>query len=270
MNCFVCNGAVEETFVYNGPDPYRKVLNQDRRWFKCKNCGALNGEIVPDIERFYAEDYYDLQLADLKGMRQQFERIMNLPPENSDNIKRVSRVKSQLEEWQSKLATKLTLPPRLLDIGSGFGVFPVKFKETENSQWEITVVEPGSIACQFLNELGFTTIEGCFGDVEIDGTFDLVTLNRVLEHVHEPVSLLLKVKEVMNENSFLYLEVPDAQTLEVNGPDDDQFASTHYVVYRPESIMHALSTAGFDCLTLQGDQEPSGKLTLWSFARIKP
>ena len=53
---------------------------------------------------------------------------MSLPPEQSDNVARVARVVGEAGT-----------AARLLDVGSGLGVFPARMKE---AGWQVTALDP--------------------------------------------------------------------------------------------------------------------------------
>jgi 2-polyprenyl-3-methyl-5-hydroxy-6-metoxy-1,4-benzoquinol methylase len=67
-----------------------------------------------DYEREYASSTYGVQI------RKKFEEVIALPEEKSDNRQRVKWLEERLKE--QPMSSPET---RILDVGSGLGVFPI-------------------------------------------------------------------------------------------------------------------------------------------------
>lgn len=107
---------------------------------------------------------------------------------------------------QSKRKLASTLQPakgKLLDIGCGTGDF---LQSCATAGWKTYGVEPNSSASQLARQKGieiFETID------QIKGTFQLITLWHVLEHVPDPNETLIKVRELLAPNGVLLIAVPN-------------------------------------------------------------
>jgi SAM-dependent methyltransferase len=191
-------------------------------------------------------------------MRETFDRIVSLPPERSDNTGRISRVADF-----ARARFGATHVPRLLDIGAGLGVFPFNMKQLG---WACTALDPDPRAGAHLrNVVGVDTIIGDFFSTTFDGKyFDVITLNKVLEHVEDPVAMLLKCAIVLARNGFIYVEVPDIAAA-VEGSGREEYFIEHYHVFSPASLALCGERAGLSLAQTFRLREPSGKYTLVGF-----
>jgi ubiquinone/menaquinone biosynthesis C-methylase UbiE len=101
-----------------------------------------------------------------------------------------------------------------------------------------------------------------------DWKFDLITFNRVIEHVREPVDMLVDARRLLAPDGVVYLELPDAITLEKEGGRSPIFSSAHCMVYSTESLEYLLVRSGLKALEIVQTVEPSGKWTIYAFAAL--
>lgn len=106
---------------------------------------------------------------------------------------------------------------RLLDVGCGTGAF---LKYAKDNNWDVTGIEPSKDCSVMANKLGVvvynTSLERFAEDRE--EMFDAITLLNVLEHVPNPVDILLKAKSLLNSpSSIICISVPnDYSELQIN------------------------------------------------------
>lgn len=96
---------------------------------------------------------------------------------------------------------------RLLDVGSGTGVFAGEMKK---QGWQVTGLEPDAGAraiAKQVNAIELSDIDD-FYKTGI-GTFDAITLWHVLEHVHDLQGYTRRLKELLNEKGRLFIAVPN-------------------------------------------------------------
>lgn len=270
MNCYICNNKnVSFSFIYDGPDEFaEKITGKStlkRKWYLCPKCGALLGEHVPDSEVLYKNEYYQHKLDKKKFIEKRFEKIMSLPEYQSDNRQRVKRIKEGFSNISDTLSLKIPRNRRLkvLDIGSGLGVFLGAFLD---EKWDGLGIEPDKTACELLeSKTKAKAVCGYFGKVHLKGKFDLVTLNRVLEHTDKPANMLKSLHATLHENSIVYLELPHILSLKRYGTKCDQFNCTHYFAAGAESVIHLARKTCFSVMNINSVLDPSGKLTLYAF-----
>lgn len=268
MNCFLC-GAKNNRFIFNhrGKDIYLDKLGADNfrlRWFRCFNCGVYFSKQHKDIERVYDDkNLYDGQY-DEKGIGLRFKKIMSLKESESDNALRVKRIKDFHDRYITafRQAKKVF---KILDVGAGTGVFLAKFLDRKYAG---TAVEVNKIAANHIqNTLKIRVYIDLVQNLKTAQRFDLITMNKVIEHIKRPVPVLKAIKKMLADKGIIYVELPDVLNYEFCGNASDAFASGHYMVYNPGSMFYLLDRSGFDILSMGRILEPSGKRTIYSFAR---
>ena len=111
-------------------------------------------------------------------------------------------------------------------------------------------------------------IEGDFTQTDFREKFDIVSLNKVIEHVKDPVQMLKRAKAALKPSGFVYIEVPDGEKaiLDADGALREEFTIDHPHVFSAASLNIALTKAGLTDYLLERLREPSGKYTLRVFA----
>ena len=162
----------------------------------CTICGFAHIMPLPDadaVERIYSEQYY----SDVK-------------PEYFTNTE------EDREWWNLSYDDRLRtleneLPlgrRRLLDIGSGPGLF---LDRARQRGWNAVGVEPSIAAADYSRAQGNEVICGFFNEelAKGIGTFDVINLSNVLEHVPNPGGLITSAMKSMNDDALLCICVPN-------------------------------------------------------------
>src|SRR5436853_7458598 len=132
--------------------------------------------------------------------------------------------------------------------------------------WTCTPVDPDTRAAHHLRtRVGVEAICSDFRKVDHIGTFDVVTLNKVLEHVEDPVQMLRHVHSVLSPDGFVYIELPDGEMAARFGQERQEFFIEHFHVFSFASTVMLASRAGFSPVCVERLQEPSAKFTLRGF-----
>ncbi len=269
--CPLCGGTLGESLLsISVPDRFEKAVGVSendylRLWRDCPGCGAaVDCPPAESVERLgtLGARYYDVDFAG-GTLRSKFDRVMNLPPQLSDNAGRVTRVKNFLAAFRRQLS--FHAPPRVLDIGAGLGVFLAAFLD---GAWEGIAVEPDPLAVKHLHSLGrLHVVEGLFTGESQLGEFDLITLNKVVEHLRDPSSLLADVRSaLLPVGGILYIEVPDRETIGRRPSTDNILGVLHWHLHSPQSLSALLKRAGLFPLSVERVFEPSGKISVCAFA----
>ena len=152
-----------------------------------------------------------------------------------------------------------------LDIGSGLGVFPYSIKKIG---WNCVSVDPDINSVQHLiSDLKIKTLHGNYYKIKYAKKFDFVTLNKVLEHVNNPIKFLQKTNKNLDNSGIIYLEVPDAEKASKYGKNREEFFIDHLHVFSKVSLKLMCKKAGFEILHISRIKEPSGKYTLYGFLK---
>ena len=271
--CAICGGTLDrELLRIAEPDRFERHLGiaRDgyvRAWVECSSCGAATNIHAPGNRArldSLAAGYYEVDFAG-SSIGDKFVKVMALPPDKSDNAQRVARIHAFMDGWHPSARRAL----RALDIGAGTGVFLARFLEqAKNGVWTATAVEPDAIAAEHLRGLErFPVIEGLFSGSLGLLDFDLVTLNKVVEHLADPVGLVKEAASALRTPAgVLYVEVPDKLTVYHRPPTDNILGALHFHLYDPVSIAVLLSRAGLATLRIDRIFDPSGKITVAAFA----
>ncbi len=229
MSCPLCGGTdLELAFTYEEPPPGETPFGlspeEYRREFRrCRSCGHYLARLSIPVERLYSGDYVDATYDSAEGLERAYERIMALPPERSDNVQRVERIVARLGE-----------AGRVLDVGSGLGVFRARMRERG---WEVTALDPDPRAAEHARDVvGVNAVCADFFEADGLGRFDLVTLNKVLEHVSDPVAMLARTCHFLEPGGSVYVEVPDGPgaAADPDGPDREEFFIEHLHAFSEE------------------------------------
>ncbi|MBM3459074.1 MAG: class I SAM-dependent methyltransferase, partial [Armatimonadetes bacterium] len=247
----------ETPFAFNADTPYRRTLTV------CGGCGHYYSAHAWDEGSLYEDAYYDATYG--AKLRQTYDRINALPPERSDNVARAARIDSYCRTRWAGQAAGARPHPTVLDVGSGLCVFLYRMKERG---WAGTALDPGQTAITHAQEVvGVAGIRGDFFAVELLETYDLLTFNKVMEHVKDPVAMLRRCHELLTPGGLVYVELPDGEAAitDPDGPEREEFFIEHHHVFSAASLTLLAWQAEFQVLQLERIREPSGKYTLYAF-----
>jgi 2-polyprenyl-3-methyl-5-hydroxy-6-metoxy-1,4-benzoquinol methylase len=235
---------------FDSPLPYERRLSRCRATGHVISTGAIAGSVTYDGA--YVEATYGK-----RGVREAFERVMNLPVGASDNQGRVECVDRFVR------ARSPDRPRRLLDVGAGLGVYPATLA---TRGWACTALDPDPIACRHLRKtVKVDVICADFAEAVIGERAELVTFNKVLEHVLDPERMLAAARAAVVPGGIVYVELPDAESAFEDGPGREEFFIEHHHVFSLASMILMARRAGFRTLHAERLIEPSGKHTLRSF-----
>ncbi len=214
--------------------------------------------ISMEIDTNYDGAYVEATYKDYENLKSTFKKIISLPIENSDNTGRVRSIKNFSLNWFSNKRI-----PRLLDIGSGLGVFPYAIKKLG---WECLAIDPDRIAIKHIVEdLGIDALCGDFLSLKPSSKFDIITLNKVLEHVLNPIEILKNTHNWLSDKGFVYIELPDGEAAICDGPEREEFFVEHIHIFSIPSTIALANRAGYLVNNISRIKEPSGKYTIRAY-----
>jgi SAM-dependent methyltransferase len=263
----LCGGrryAVARDFTEPPPGEVRFGLTGPRGYFRrllrCLDCGHYRSVHDMDMSALYSGAYVDSTYGE-DGMRRTFERIAALDPSKSDNAGRVERIVAfAREHWPPGKR------PAVLDVGSGLCVFLHRLQGS--TSWDCTALDPDPRAVRHAEVAA--GVKGLCGDFRTRadlGSYSLITFNKVLEHVEDPVSMLAKSARHLITDGVVYVELPDAEGAAADSLEREEFFVDHHHVFSRRSMELLAGKAGFKVLALEQLREPSGKYTLFAFLR---
>ncbi len=147
----------------------------------------------------------------------------------------------------------------LLDVGGGGGEFVYLA-----GKWgfQATGVEPNIGYSEHASrEYGCTVTTGAIDDIA--GTYDIITMFHVLEHLPSPVRAFEKLSTLLNANGKLCIEVPWIETNDAS-PHNIYFKA--HIFYFSADTLIACASRFFDVLTV----DTSSNLTILFEAKAHP
>jgi SAM-dependent methyltransferase len=136
---------------------------------------------------------------------------------------------------------------RLLDIGCGNGRFLLQMRALG---WDVAGVEPDPKSAAEAVAAGLKVRQGLLEPGTQPGNyFDAVTLNHVIEHLHDPVKTLSLSRQALKPGGVIYLATPNFAAGGHRLFGADWFPldpPRHLVLFTPQSLRRALERAGFE------------------------
>jgi len=271
FRCALCKGGdARDILRIDMPDRFEQSIGIEpkgysRRWIDCTKCGVATNVLPKESAlhiRNIRANYYEVDFAG-SDIGEKYLRVMSMSADQSDNAARVARVINFVHRWFGALVY-----PKVMDIGAGTGVFLSRLVDETGGAWQYLGIEPDPRAASHLRQLDkFKVIEAMYlGQPDLHG-FNLVTLNKVVEHIEDPLPFMLQVaKSLVPADGLLYIEVPDKLTALLRPPKDNILGALHCHLYDPFSLSYLLRSAGLSLLCVNRIAEPSGKLSVYAFA----
>jgi SAM-dependent methyltransferase len=197
---------------------------------RCGRCGHGQVEPMPDetvLAQAYAEaqstDYVDEESGQRATARWTLERIERHVPERGV----------------------------LLDLGCWVGFL---LAEARHRGWEAMGVEPSGFASRFARErLGLDVITGDLLSAPLpSGTFDVVTMGDLIEHLIEPGRALERLRRLLRPEGVVWLALPDAGSAVARGMGRRWWSviPTHVQYFTRHSIRILLQRHGYEVLDI--------------------
>lgn len=211
----------------------------------------VNKPSSSDLATYYEKNYYQNQAA---GYRKTYTQL------EAEVIK--LRVEQRTSQALSLL--KNVNPGRLLDVGCGEGFVIKHFSalnwEVSGIDFSVAGVEQFHPEClQFIQQGDVFSLLN--GKISLAEKYDLVWLGNVLEHVLDPIALLVSLRNLVAEGGLLVVTVPNDgnlyhETLFDQGDISERFwiaPPDHISYFTKESLENIALATGWDCLAMQGD-----------------
>lgn len=239
-------------------EPNYKIKDYRRKILQCINCGHFFADHLINTSNLYKKDYSLISHGE--NLKKKFYKILSLKS-GSDNFHRINRI---IHFFKKSINNKLNL----LDIGSGLGIFLFSLKKKVN--WNLSGIEPDINFYKFSkNELNLNIYNENLYKKNFNKKFQVITLNKVLEHVKSPNLFLNKIRKLLEKKGFIYIEVPDgiAAKNSLEGKNREEFYLDHLHVFSVKSLTNCLTKSKFNLLEINRIKEKSGKYTIYAFAQ---
>jgi trans-aconitate methyltransferase len=181
--CYLC---FSENTGYIG-----RNIDFDTDIYVCNNCGLIQNDFVNSL---YLDSYYHKNYREERkeAITDKYLEFMSL------------RAGSQ-HKFISENLPNGTLIGSVLDIGAGAGKLLEKFKD----QATLHAVESDLAMREYMQKIGLITV---INDSQLFGgnnKFDLITMSHVFEHINNPLEYLYRLHQIVADNSFVFMEIPN-------------------------------------------------------------
>ncbi len=146
-----------------------------------------------------------------------------------------------------------------LDLGCGEGFVSRYLHEKD---YEVTLCDHSSYGIAKFNNhlLDFFTQGDVYSVLEKKAVYDFINFKNVLEHVLDPVDVLLKIKKLMHKDSILRIQVPNdfssyqkMLNKEYNVPEYFVSPPDHLSYFNSHSLLNTLEKCGYKVDLQHGD-----------------
>ena len=197
----------------------------------CMETGLVRNDPIPgdeELAKFYSEDYR----TSYKGSEK---------PRKRQILRNFRRAAGHVEEFRDVLDPAQTV----LDVGAGSGEFA--FLMTSLGK-QVTGIEPNAgYAAYCRDDLGLDIRTAHLDPALFEaGSFDLIRLNHVLEHLNDPVKYLAMIAEWLTPIGVLYVEVPNIETYAREKSRGNMFHYGHIFNFNPWTLRAAAGLAGLE------------------------
>ena len=260
INCSICNGkSFYKLYEYNKKPKNEKNFyisgNYKRIFYECKICKHIFAKHYFDIKKLYSKQYLDLTYKNESGLNKRFKYIVNLSSKLSDNKKRAERINNLFLKKK-----KLTL----LDVGSGLGVF---LYEMRKKGWKVNGIEMDKRYSDYCKKKhNLNVFKKNLSQLKTKKKFDLISFNKILEHVSQPHKLLKMAKKFLKKDGIIYVEVPDVRA-KIGGKLRGEFCIDHLHVFSNQSLENLVKKSSLATIKIKRIHEPSGKYTIFAFVK---
>lgn len=249
-----CNNCHENTCTV----VYDKVTNWEYpgmfRIVKCNNCALHYINPRPNLQeigQYYVQDNYwgrdftkNEKRNDKKERRDAYQYVYTY----------IDRVKKK---------------GTILDIGAGTGLFLSYFKE---KGWNIDGVELSKEAVFYAKKRFNVRLKnGDFLEFPFkNNTYDVITLNGVLEHLHTPHETLEKAAKVLKKDGIIIISVPNVESVGRFLFGRHWLAwmvPRHLYHFSPKTISDMLDRSGFTIREIRHDYWAHNYYTIFNSLR---
>ena len=215
--CPLCGGD-QHRLLFERPDHTHSVVPEPFKVVRCCRCRFVFVNPRPDpseILKFYPAEFYEVNVSS----------------------------NAVLEQKKGTLQARLRLlshlhPGRLLDVGCAKGEF---LEVMRRRGWDVSGVEFSRTPPNLFN---LPIHYGTLADAPYAAqSFDLITLWAVLEHMHDPVGLLRRVRALLKQNGRAFILVPNFRSIPGRFMRNDD-VPRHLVMFTPRTFNLAAETVG--------------------------
>ena len=192
-----CDGSADHDIVGRGRDFLYRTTDKEFDIVRCRACDVWHLAAVPDersMAAIYPRNYYAFD-------------------DSAAEPGLVSLVRGKMEASRIGRYRRLfpNRPLRILDLGCGDGRLLDIFRRHAPPDWELCGIEFSESAAANARAKGYEVLQGDLMDIDTDawkGRFDLIIMQQVIEHLHEPRAAVRKAWNLIRPGGILSIETP--------------------------------------------------------------
>lgn len=207
----------------------------------CRVCGLV--QTNPRMtEESYAEFYNSEYRLLYDGRREYAGDRFRVQKENAERI---------YEYINETTAVKLD-SANVLDVGCGPGGMPAYFQDQGS---RVSGCDLDTAAISYGKEQGVPLQVGTVDELDLDWKPDVVILSHIVEHFLSPVEDLRRIRELLHEDSVVYIGLPGVKWLSrfrtYYGADFlKQLQNAHTYYFTETSLNNMMRKAGFEAIDI--------------------
>jgi SAM-dependent methyltransferase len=178
--CALCGETGSKPIIREGEWQYRQ----------CDGCGLVF--LHPQPTPGFLDDHYQAYLSSTPETIAAWRRMMEPVHRRTESL----------------IRARLPIPGRLLDVGCGYGFF---LDHMSRRGWQVEGIEISAPARRHARaHLGIDVSPQSLPRPDwVDGTFDVVSLLYVIEHLPDPASVLREARRLLRPGGLLVLRWPN-------------------------------------------------------------
>lgn len=258
--CVVCHGPLNPLRRYRRDGERGRALFRGAHVSRCAEC--LLVQVTPLPSAGQLREYY-AQASRSGGRHGAGEADLSTFPR--DNLFYYHRGQSVVDLIGPHLSVPADRPLRVLDAGAGFGhtlaVVAERYPDATREALEISGVCIDHLRAHGV-QVHDRTIEDWAEDRMVEGEagFDLIILSHVLEHVRDPLRVLMLLRSRLRPGGLLFLEVPNIplELLEryADHPWAPRWDEPHLTLFSRSSLAYLVRLTGCDPVILEAAGPP--------------
>jgi SAM-dependent methyltransferase len=203
--CILCKSE-QSLFLFKGKDIYMNVDNKYYHLYQCSECKLTTLDPLPnetELKKYYPPNYKIFTENKIKNKSSNYlSRIKYY----IINFFRLDYLKNNLDIFKDKKIN-------YLDYGCGNGKNIYQLR-SRYKNWNFFGYDKyNSINLNYDDDkiIFINNIEN-LEKIE-DNFFDIINLSSVIEHVHDPLKLIVQLKKKLNENGLIIIKTPNFSSI---------------------------------------------------------
>ncbi len=246
------------------------------RFFRCPLCGDEKLDFLYDIAGQVIDQCSTCTLVFLNPQPACPDEILYAEPYyrgcctakawGQENVLDPARIERRLESCRGVLEVleeTLGGKGRVLDLGCGPGFL---LKAAHEAGWDAAGADISSFAAEYAREqFGIREVRtGPLEAVEFQpASFDVVTLQHVIEHFRDPLTMVGRIRAWLRPEGLLWIETPDIDSGQARR-EEARWAHIkvpeHLFYFNERTLRRLLTDHGFEVLTVRREVAGTGLL----------